>query len=69
MNFGLILTGENPQPWQVPSAQLYRSMLGQAENPFGGWLQGGLGALRRGTDLQLTVASPGSASASPRRFI
>jgi alkanesulfonate monooxygenase SsuD/methylene tetrahydromethanopterin reductase-like flavin-dependent oxidoreductase (luciferase family) len=30
MNFGLILTGENPQPWQVPSAQLYRSMLGQA---------------------------------------
>jgi alkanesulfonate monooxygenase SsuD/methylene tetrahydromethanopterin reductase-like flavin-dependent oxidoreductase (luciferase family) len=30
MNFGLILTGENPQPWQVPSAQLYRSMLNQA---------------------------------------
>jgi alkanesulfonate monooxygenase SsuD/methylene tetrahydromethanopterin reductase-like flavin-dependent oxidoreductase (luciferase family) len=30
MNFGLILTGENPKPWQVPSAQLYRSMLQQA---------------------------------------
>jgi alkanesulfonate monooxygenase SsuD/methylene tetrahydromethanopterin reductase-like flavin-dependent oxidoreductase (luciferase family) len=30
MNFGLILTGENPQPWQVSSAQLYRSMLNQA---------------------------------------
>jgi probable F420-dependent oxidoreductase len=30
MNFGLILTGENPKPWQVPSAQLYRSMIHQA---------------------------------------
>jgi len=30
MNFGLILTGENPKPWQVSSAQLYRSMVQQA---------------------------------------
>jgi len=30
MNFGLILTGENPEPWRVSSAQLYRSMLKQA---------------------------------------
>ena len=30
MNFGLILTGGNPHPWQVSSAQLYQGLVQQA---------------------------------------
>ena len=30
MNFGLILTGGNPQPWQVSSARLYQGLVQQA---------------------------------------
>lgn len=37
-------------------------MLGQTESPFGGWLQGALGAVHRETGVRVTVASPGSTS-------